>query len=378
MNIKRIFFMLRRLIVMLVLVALFILALAAYKYFSITQQIAMFSAPQPPIEVAATEAVETQWQTRLPAIGTMTAALGVELTAEVNGTVTEVLFTSGQQVETGQPLLVMSSAVEQASLQSAEAQANLARLEFKRQENLLARQSISQSQFDQARSSLQQSTSQAEELRAILAKKRINAPFAGRIGISQVDPGDYLSPGTSIATLQNLSSLFVDFFMPEQFYPQLAIDQLVRIKVAAFPEQAFEGQIVAINPKVEASTRNLQVRALVENPEEQLLPGMFAELEVLQPLETPQIVVPETAITFTLYGNSVYVIKPRLDDDGQPQMHEEEPVLEVERRSVTTGDRRDGQIVVLTGLQAGEQVVTAGQLKLDSQTRVVVNNSNPL
>ncbi|WP_022962826.1 efflux RND transporter periplasmic adaptor subunit [Halopseudomonas pelagia] len=370
--------MLRRLIVMLVLVALFILALAAYKYFSITQQIAMFSAPQPPIEVAATEAVETQWQTRLPAIGTMTAALGVELTAEVNGTVTEVLFTSGQQVETGQPLLVMSSAVEQASLQSAEAQANLARLEFKRQENLLARQSISQSQFDQARSSLQQSTSQAEELRAILAKKRINAPFAGRIGISQVDPGDYLSPGTSIATLQNLSSLFVDFFMPEQFYPQLAIDQLVRIKVAAFPEQAFEGQIVAINPKVEASTRNLQVRALVENPEEQLLPGMFAELEVLQPLETPQIVVPETAITFTLYGNSVYVIKPRLDDDGQPQMHEEEPVLEVERRSVTTGDRRDGQIVVLTGLQAGEQVVTAGQLKLDSQTRVVVNNSNPL
>ena len=370
--------MLRRLIVMLILVVVFVLALAAYKYSSITQQIAMFSAPQPPIAVAAAQAVETQWQTRLPAIGSMTAALGVELTAEVNGTVSEVLFTSGQQVEEGQPLLVMNSDVERASLQSAEAQASLAQLEFKRQENLLARQSISRSQFDQSRSTLQQSISQAEELRAILAKKRINAPFAGRIGISQVDPGDYLSPGASIATLQNLSSLFVDFFLPEQFYPQLAIDQQVRVKVAAFPEEAFEGHIVAINPKVEASTRNLQVRAMVDNPDEKLLPGMFAELEVLQPTETPQIVVPETAITFTLYGNSVYVIKPRLDDQGEPVMEEDEAVLEVERRSVTTGERRDGQIVVLTGLQAGEQVVTAGQLKLDSQARVVVSNSNPL
>ncbi|MBQ0741683.1 MAG: efflux RND transporter periplasmic adaptor subunit, partial [Pseudomonas sp.] len=150
------------------------------------------------------------------------------------------------------------------------------------------------------------------------------------------------------------------------------------VKVAAFPEEAFEGHIVAINPKVEASTRNLQVRAMVDNPDEKLLPGMFAELEVLQPTETPRIVVPETAITFTLYGNSVYVIKPRLDDQGEPVMEEEEAVLEVERRSVTTGERRDGQIVVLTGLQAGEQVVTAGQLKLDSQARVVVSNSNPL
>lgn len=370
--------MLRRLLVMLSLVVVFALALAAYKYWSITQQIALFTAPQPPIAVAATEAVETRWQTRLPAIGTMTAALGVELTAEVNGTVSAVLFTSGQQVEAGQALLVMNSNVEQASLKSAEAQANLAQLEFDRLENLLARQSISRSQFDQARSALQQATSQAEELRAILAKKRLNAPFAGRIGIRQVDPGDYLSPGTSIATLQNLSSLFVDFFMPEQFYPQLAIDQLVRIKVAAFPQQAFEGHIVAINPKVEASTRNLQVRALVENPEEQLLPGMFAELEVLQALESLRIVVPETAITFTLYGNSVYVIKPRLNDQGEPVMEADEPVLEVERRSVTTGERRDGLVVVLAGLQAGEQIVSAGQLKLDSQARVVVNNSNPL
>lgn len=368
----------RRLIVMLTLVVLVVLALAAYKYWSITQQIAMFTAPKPPIAVAATEAVETPWQTRLPAIGTMTAALGVELTAEVNGTVSEVLFSSGQQVKAGQPLLVMSSDVEQASLKSAEAQADLAQLEFKRQQNLLQRQSISQSQFDQSRSTLQQASSQAAELRAILAKKRINAPFSGRIGISQVDPGDYLAPGTSIATLQNLESLFVDFFMPEQFYPQLAIDQLVKIRVAAFPEEAFEGHIVAINPKVEASSRNLQIRAMVDNPDEKLLPGMFAELEVLQPLETPQIVIPETAVIFTLYGNSVYVIKPRVDDNNQPVMDKEEPVLEVERRSVTTGERREGQIVVLSGLEAGEQIVTAGQLKLDNKARVAINNSNPL
>ncbi|HDZ57252.1 MAG TPA: efflux RND transporter periplasmic adaptor subunit [Pseudomonas xinjiangensis] len=369
----------RRLVVMLLLFIVVVAALAAYKGLSIKQQIAMFTAPKPPIQIAAAEAQTVDWQTRLPAIGSLTAALGVEMTTEVNGTVSQVSFESGQQVEAGQPLLMMSSGVEEASLKTVEAQANLARLEFSRQQDLLKRQSISQSQFDEARSNLEQATARAEELRAILQKKRVTAPFAGRIGIRQVDPGDYVSPGTSIATLQNLSSLFVDFFMPEQFYPQLALGQQINVRVAAFPQKVFVGSIVAINPKVEASTRNLQVRAMVENPNEQLLPGMFAELEVVMPEQSEQVVVPETAVNFTLYGNSVYVIKPRQDDSGTVVTDESgEPILEVERRFVETGPRRDGQVVVAKGLDAGDQVVTAGQLKLDSGARVAVNNSNPL
>lgn len=371
--------MLRRLVVLLVLFVVVVAGLGAYKYFSVTSQIAAFKAPKPPIHVGATEAAEVLWQSRLPAIGTLSAALGVELTAEVSGVVSEVLFESGQRVEAGEPLVVMSSDVEQASLATAEAQADLARVEFERQQNLLKRQSISQSQFDQARSSLRQATARADELRATLAKKRIEAPFAGRIGISQVDPGDYLSPGDSIATLQKLDSLFVDFFMPEQYYPQLQVGQPVLVKVAAFPEEVFQAKVVAINPKVEASSRNLQIRATVANPDEKLLPGMFAELELVLPGEPARVVVPETAMTFTLYGNSVYVITPRLNEQGQVLQDEnDQPVLEVQRRFVKTGQRRDGQVVVLEGLKAGEEVVVSGQLKLDNGARVTIDNSNPL
>ncbi len=371
--------MLRRLVILVVLFLIVVAGLGIYKAMSIRSQIAMFTAPKPPIHVAATSAEQLQWQTRLPAIGTLTSALGVELTAEVSGVVSEVLFESGQNVEAGQDLVRMAGDVEQASLATAEAQAELARLEFNRQQNLLQRQSISQSQYDQARSSLRQATARADELRATLEKKRIQAPFSGRIGISRVDPGDYLSPGTNIATLQNLDRLYVDFFMPEQYYPQLAIGQIVRVKVAAFPNEVFEGRVAAINPKVEATSRNLQIRASVANPDEKLLPGMFAELELVLPGESEQVVVPETAMTFTLYGNSVYVITSRRDEAGEVVTDETgEPVLEVQRRFVKTGQRRDGQVVVLEGLESGEQVVISGQLKLDNGARVAIDNSNPL
>ena len=371
--------LLRRFVVMLVLFFLVVLALAAYQGWLIYQQIQMFSAPQPPIQVAAATAEQKPWETRLPAIGSLTAALGVELTAEVSGTVEQLHFHSGQRVEAGQPLLSMNTAVEQASLKTAQAQAELARLEFNRQQNLFERQSISRSQFDQARSTLQQASAQVEELHAILERKRIVAPFSGRIGISQIDPGDYLSPGTVIATLQNLEDLFVDFFVPEQLYPQLALEQSVLVRVGAYPGEEFKGQIAAINPRVETGSRNLQVRAKVGNPDERLLPGMFADLEVVMPTPEPQIVLPETAITYTLYGNSVYVVKPRQDEAGNELSDEDgQPQLEVERRFVKSGDRRAGEVVILEGLEAGELVITAGQLKLVNGAHVSINNSNPL
>ncbi|HLD66476.1 MAG TPA: efflux RND transporter periplasmic adaptor subunit [Pseudomonas sp.] len=365
--------LLRRMLLMLGAVALVVLALAAYKGYSIYQQVQMFSAPQPAINVAAVRAEERPWQSRLPAIGTLKAFQGVDLSAEVEGTVQQVLFQSGEQVHLGQPLLQLDSQVEQAILATALAIRNLAQLEYQRGKNLAARQAISKSEFDRLNAELLKSEASVAQLQASLNKKRILAPFAGTIGIRQVDTGDYLSPGNSIATLQDLSKLFVDFFLPEQAVPQLALGQRVRIEVVAYPNEVFEGEINAINPKVENTTRNLQVRAKLANPQGKLLPGMFANLQVLLPDERLRVVVPETTLTYTLYGNSVYVIAEKKAEDGQPLKDAKgQPQLVAERRFVETGEHRDGLVVILKGLKNGEQVVSAGQLKLDSGAHVAL------
>ncbi|QKE64367.1 efflux RND transporter periplasmic adaptor subunit [Aquipseudomonas campi] len=365
--------LLRRMFVMLGAVILVVLALAAYKGYSIYQQVQMFSAPQPAISVSAAAAKAQPWQSRLPAIGTLKAFQGVDLTAEVQGTVQQVLFQSGEKVSLGQPLLQLDGQVEQAILATALAVRNLAQVEFQRGKNLAVKQAISKSEFDRLNAELLKAEASVAQLQASLDKKRILAPFAGTIGIRQVDTGDYLSPGNTVATLQDLSKLYVDFFLPEQTVPLLAIGQRVRLNVAAYPGEVFEGEIAAINPKVEETTRNLQVRAMLPNPDSKLLPGMFANLDVLLPGEKPVIVVPETAITYTLYGNSVYVIGEKKDDKGAVVKDDKgQAQLLVERRFVETGERRDGQVLVLKGLKAGEQVVTAGQLKLDNGAHVSI------
>ena len=365
--------LLRRMFIMLGVVLVVVLALAAYKGFSIYQQIQMFSAPQPAISVSAAHAEEQPWQGRLPAIGTLKAFQGVDLAAEVDGIVREVMFESGQKVAQGQPLIQLDSEVERASLATAEAERSLAQVEFERGRSLVSRQNISKSEFDRLSSTLQKASASVAQFKAQLDKKRISAPFAGTIGIRQVDTGDYLSPGATIATLQDLSRLHVDFFLPEQRAPQLQVGQPVRLSVAAYPDEQFEGRIAAINPKVENETRNLQMRATLSNPDEKLLPGMFANLEVLLADDQPRIVVPETAVTYTLYGNSVYVVKEKQDDDGKAVKDADgATALVVERRFVETGERRAGRVVISKGLTAGEQVVTSGQLKLDNGAHVVI------
>lgn len=365
--------LLRRMFIMLGAVILVVLALAAYKGYSIYQEVQMFAAPQPAISVSAATAKEQPWQSRLPAIGTLKAFQGVDLTAEVEGTVHQVLFQSGEKVSLGQPLLQLDSQVEQAILATALAVRNLAQVEYQRGKNLAVKQAISKSEFDRLNAELLKAEASVAQLQASLDKKRILAPFAGTIGIRQVDTGDYLSPGNPVATLQDLSKLFVDFFLPEQAVPLLAIGQRVRLNVAAYPGEVFEGEIAAINPKVEETTRNLQVRAMLPNPDSKLLPGMFANLDVLLPEEKPRVVVPETAITYTLYGNSVYVIGEKQDDQGAVLKDDKgQAQLVVERRFVETGERRDAQVVVVKGLKAGEQVVTAGQLKLDNGAHVSI------
>ena len=365
--------LLRRLLIMLAVVLAVVAALAAFKINAFMQMGKAFSAPQPAISVAAAQAEQVPWQSRLPAIGTLRAHQGVDLTVEVGGTVKELLFRSGEKVELNQPLVQLDSAVEQASLATAEAELGLAKVEFERGRSLVNRQAISKSEFDRLSAQLQKANASVAQLKATLDKKRILAPFAGTIGIRLVDVGDYIATGTTLATLQDLSRLNVDFYLPEQNAPQLALGERVRIKVAAYPNEVFEGEIDAINPKVEDSTRNLLIRASLDNPEGRLLPGMFADLAVLLPGEEPKVVVPETAITYTLYGNSVYVIEAKKGEDGQVEQDDQgQPVLVVQRRFVDTGERRAGQVVVNKGLKPGEQVVTAGQLKLDNGAHVAI------
>jgi len=369
----------RRMLIMLAVVLLIVLALGGYKAFSIYQQIQMFTAPKPPITVAAALAEQRQWQERLPAVGSLKALQGVELSLEVEGIVKALHFDSGQQVKAGQLLLQLNDDQETALLGTAQADLGLAKVDFGRGSQLVGDSAISRGEFDRLSSQYRRNQAVVEQLKAQKIKKSINAPFSGTIGIRQVDIGQYLAAGTMIATLQDTSSLYVDFNVPEQALPKLSLGQQVLLQVAAYPGRTFPASLSAINPKVEETTRNLLVRATLANPDGTLLPGMFANLLILLPKPQPQVVVPESAITYTLYGNSVYVATPKKDKDGKPETDDKgQPQLVAEQRTVQTGERRDGVVVISKGLQAGEQVVTAGQLKLTPGAAIRIGQDKAL
>jgi len=364
----------RRMLIMLGVVLLIVLLLGGYKAFSIYQQIQVFSTPKPPVSVAVATAAEQPWQLRLPSVGTLKALQGVNLSLEVAGTVKDVQFESGQKVRAGQPLVQLDSAVESALLETAQADLGLAQLDYGRGSQLVGSQAISKGEFDRLSAQLQKNKATVNQLKASLAKKHIVAPFSGTIGIRQVDVGDYLASGTVIATLQDISSLYVDFYIPEHAVPKVALGQAVQVEVSAYPGEQFPGSVSAINPKVENSTRNVLVRATLANPNGKLLPGMFTSLDVLLPNPAPQIVVPEGAITYTLYGNSVYAVAEKKTDGGEVEKDASgKPVLIAERRFVETGERRGGLVLVTKGLNAGEQMVSAGQLKLDNGTPIAIS-----
>jgi membrane fusion protein (multidrug efflux system) len=369
----------RRMLIMLGVVLLIVLVLAAYKAFSIYTMIQGFSAPKPPISVAVATATEQPWQARLPTVGTLKALQGVDLSLEIAGTVTDVQFQSGQKVKAGQPIVQLDSEVEKALLETAMADLGLSTVNYNRGSQLVGSQAISKGEFDRLSAIMKKDQATVNQLKASLAKKRILAPFSGTIGIRQVDVGDYVASGTMIATLQDLSSLYVDFFVPEQSIPKIGIGQSVQVIVAAYPKETFPGTISAINPKVENTTRNVQVRATLANPDGKLLPGMFASLQVLLPDPQPRIVVPESAITYTLYGNSLYVVAQKKAEDGSVVKDDKgQPVLIAERRFIETGERRDGRVMVTKGVQNGEKVVTAGQIKLDNGAHIAISDDKTL
>lgn len=340
-----------------------------YKWFVAYKTQQFFANQEAPAQtVTAIAAEAATWQPAIRAVGSLEAVRGVDITAEITGKVTEVTVEDGAEIDAGEVVARLDDDGLRAELRGARAEASLAEIQRDRQLRLREQNAVSQSDFDRAASQLEQARARVDDVRAQLAKKTITAPFEGRLGIIQVDVGQYLSPGDPIVTLQTLDPISVDFTVPQQELARVEAGQPVVVRVDGFGDQAFRGRITAISPKVNQQTRNVAVRGRLENPEGALRPGMFVEVAVELPSEENVVTLPQTAITYNPYGESVFLVNETPDDDGGTE-------LTVERKFVKTGATRGDQVQILEGLEEGERVVTSGQLKLRNGSRVTIEDS---
>lgn len=322
----------------------------------------------PPEETVSTAPAETDvWQPRISAVGSLRAVQGVEIAPEIAGKIMAIEFDSGDIVEAGDVLVRIDDRTDRAELRELQADARLAEIELDRQRRLREQGVNSRADVDTAESMLDQTRARADGAQARVDKKTLRAPFAGRTGIVEADVGEFVETGHHLVTLQTLDPIHMDFSVPQQRVSDLRVGQDVEIRVDAFRDQAFPGRVQAISPRVEQRTRNINVRARVENDDELLRPGMFVNASLALDEEQDVITVPQTAITFSPYGETVYVVVEETDDDG-------ETYQKAEQRFVETGRRRGDQIAVRDGLEEGEIVVTSGQIKLRDGIRVRINN----
>jgi membrane fusion protein, multidrug efflux system len=330
----------------------------------------------PPSTVTSEPAKIEKWVEQLTSIGTLISSHGVDVASQVAGIVTEVLAESGSQVERGAVLVQLDIAVEQADLASARAILAEAEMAFQRQSDLLAKQVTSEANLDTARAKRDTAQAAVSKIEAVIAQKTIRAPVSGRLGIRKVERGQYVSSGMMLVTVQSLDPIRVDFPMPEQTIGKLRVGQQVEISVDAFPSEVFKGKIESLDARVAQDTRTLLVRASLPNPMSKLLPGMFANVLVLVGEARDVVTVPRTAVTYSLYGDSIYVVKAA----GPPneEAANAERKLIADRRFIKTGPARDDRVTVLSGLAAGEEVVTTGQLKLNPGTLIRIDNAQPL
>ena len=336
---------------------------------------AMAKAVPPPVTVTSATTKAETWGPRIPAIGTLTAIQGIDIAPQVGGLVRAIHFDSGQQVDAGASLIELDDFVEQADLKSNRAQLRKSELDLNRQKELLARGNTPQSNYDNALANRDTAAAVLERTKAVIAQKNIRAPFRGRLGIRKVNLGQYVSPGTPLVSLQKLDPIYVDFPVPEQNVPVLAVGQTVEVAVDAFSaDPPLNGKITSIDSKVNPETRNVTIRAELANPDLHLLPGMFANVTVLAGAPQDVVTVPRTAIVYSLYGNSVYVVKA---EDGSESISQDKPLV-VERRFIRIGEERGDRVAVADGLKTGDTVVATGQIKLQPNTHVRVDNSAPL
>jgi len=360
--------MAKRMLVMLIVTALFVGALGFVKFKQIQTAIGQAASFQPPPEAVTTiAAVQEQWPETLAAIGSVAAVQGVTVSADLPGTVDRIAFEAGRAVREGEVLALLDTRQEQAQLAAAEAQRELARLSFDRMQGLLNENVVSRAEFDRATADYRQTEARVGEIRATIERKTIRAPFSGILGIRRVNLGQYLSPGDALVTLQSLNPIYVNFGVPQQAMTQVRAGRRVRVTASDLSGVEFAGQVTAIDSVVDESTRNVQAQATLANPDGKLRPGMFVQAEVIVGATTSVVSLPASAISYAPFGNSVFVVTDLRDPSGKQYRG-------VRQQFVKLGASRGDQISVLSGLKAGDEVVTSGVFKLRNGAAVLVNN----
>jgi membrane fusion protein, multidrug efflux system len=356
--------MTKRMLIMLIAVGLLFGGIFGFQIFK-GRMIKKFMASNkpPPATVTAMKAELHPWQPTLNAVGSLRAVHGVDVASEIEGLVKTVSFKSGETVEAGRVLVQLIADTDVALLKSLEAAADLARTTYERDKGQFAVQAVSQATLDNDAADLKIKEAKVAEQAAVVEKKTIRAPFAGKLGISTITPGTYLNPGNPIVTLQSLDPIFVDFYLPQQQLSRLGSGLPVTATTDTYPGRIFEGKITAVNPKVDPDTRNVRVEASIANPRHELLPGMFASVTVETGSPEQFLTLPQTAVTYNPYGESVYIVEPG-----------EKGVMTVRQTFVTLGGTRGDQVAVLKGVNEGDTVVTSGQLKLRNGSTVIIDN----
>lgn len=328
------------------------------------------SSQKPVITVTTMKVVSSPWQPKLKAVGSLRAKVGVNVTTELSGMVQTIYFTPGTEVQKGTLLVQLNADPELGQLHALEAQVELAKITYQRDKAQFNAHAVSKQTVDTDEWNLKNLQAQVAQQAAIVAKKTILAPFTGHLGINNVNPGQYLNVGDTITTLQALDPIYADFYLPQQALAQLKLGQLVNVVTDTFPDQRFQGKITTIQPAVDTSTRNVQVEATLPNPKFSLKPGMFVQVEVDSEKPQNYLTIPQSAISFNPYGNLAYIVKDSGKKDSKNQ-----PLLIVNQVFVTVGDTRGDQIAILKGLQAGDIIVTSGQLKLKNGSPIIINNT---
>ena len=326
----------------------------------------------PPTPVAAVAATSEAMARYLDGIGSIVAVHQVTVSPEVSGRITKILFEAGSAVKAGDPLVQLNDDPERADLANFQAQAHMADLTLSRNRSLAKQQYSSQQTVDQSQSELQVAQAGIARVQAVIAQKLVRAPFNGVLGVRQVDVGQYLAAGTPIVSLTDLDTLHADFTLPEQTRASLAVGQKIEIRVDAFPDRVFPAELTTIEPQIDPGTRTIKLEATLDNPGHLLLPGMFASARLVLPPQPGVTTVPETAVDYTAYGESVYVLAPeKTGTDGKM-------IYKANQIFVKTGDRHDGKVAIIEGVKAGDLVVSVGQLKLQNGAEAVLTSAAEL
>jgi len=324
----------------------------------------------PPINVSIAEAKSEVVPNLIGAVGDLAAVHQVNVSSDTNGRVTEIMFQAGATVKKGQPLVQLFDGPEQGDLANFKAAASVARINLDRAKQLAERQVGPQATVDTTQAVYDQALASIAKTEAVISQKQVRAAFDGVLGTRRIEVGQYLTAGTQIVSLTDLSAVYANFTVTEKDSGKLAVGQIVRIKVDAYPGRSFEGKLTTIEPQISADTRNIRVQATIQNPEGILKPGMFATTTVVLPDKPAVVTVPETAVDYTLYGDSVYLLEEKKLEDGKTELH-------AIRTFVRTGDRIDGRAVITQGVKAGDRVVAVGQLKLQSGALVQISSDPP-